>query len=76
MPIARLYRERVTQIEAKLSEVRSGRAPEYLQPLEELELNRKNRTEVALRMKHYRTENNRHRFESELKANKENFQVM
>ena len=76
LPRTRLYRERITQIEAKLEEVRSGKAHEYLQPLEELELSRKNRTEVASMMKMFRVDNNRHRFESEKKANKENFQVI
>merc|ERR1719414_2832320 len=37
-----LYRERITQIEAKLNEVRAGQAPDYLQPLEELQFNMKN----------------------------------
>ena len=32
-----LYRERLTQIETKLEEVKAGRAMEYLQPLEELQ---------------------------------------
>ncbi len=32
------FRERLTQIESKLSEVRAGKAMEYIQPLEELEV--------------------------------------
>ena len=35
------------QIETKLSEVRNGTAPEYLQPLEELDINMKTRLEVG-----------------------------
>jgi hypothetical protein len=31
-------RERLTQIESKLNEVKAGRAPEYTQPLEELQV--------------------------------------
>ncbi len=31
-------RERLTQIESKLNEVKAGRAPEYIQPLEELQV--------------------------------------
>lgn len=44
---SRLYFERAHQIEAKLEEVRAGRAPEYLQPLEDLQDNMRIRIEVA-----------------------------
>ena len=43
----RLYRERVTQVESKLEEVRGGSASEYLNPLDELKNNHKIRLEVC-----------------------------
>jgi len=42
-----LYYERLSQVEKKLDEVKVGLSIEYMQPLEELEDNMKNRTEVA-----------------------------
>lgn len=43
----RLFNERVAQIEAKLAEVRTGTAQEYLIPLGILEQNMHHRFEVA-----------------------------
>lgn len=43
----RLYKERLAQVEAKLEEVRAGKAGEYLNPLTELQENMKIRTQVA-----------------------------
>lgn len=45
--IHRLYKERMTQVELKLKEVRLGFAAEYQQPLEELQENMRIRGEVA-----------------------------
>ena len=71
----RLYRERVTQIESKLAEVRAGRAPEYLQPLEELQINMKNRMEVSTVLRELRLTNINCKFEAEQLATQQNFQV-
>lgn len=69
-----LYRERLTQIEAKLTEVKDGRATEYLQPLEELQVNMKNRTEVSSILKELRLNNINCKFEAEQVATEQNFQ--
>ena len=42
-----LYYERVNRVDEKLNGVRSGKSPDYLQPLEELQENLRTRTEVA-----------------------------
>ena len=69
-----LYRERLTQIETKLTEVRAGRAQEYLQPLEELQLNMKNRMEVGAVLRELRLSNIQCKFEAEQMATEQNFQ--
>ncbi|XP_026085785.1 breast cancer metastasis-suppressor 1-like protein-A isoform X1 [Carassius auratus] len=43
----RLYKERLSQVDAKLQEVMSGKAPEYLEPLANLQENMQIRTKVA-----------------------------
>lgn len=43
----RLYKERISQIEQKLIELKAGKAPEYLNPLAELQENMRISTEVA-----------------------------
>ncbi|KAL0280772.1 UNVERIFIED_CONTAM: hypothetical protein PYX00_001974 [Menopon gallinae] len=48
-----LYRERFTQVDSKLLEIRSGRAQEYLQPLQQLQENMRIRTEVAAILKQF-----------------------
>ncbi|XP_058606390.1 breast cancer metastasis-suppressor 1-like protein-A isoform X1 [Onychostoma macrolepis] len=42
-----LYKERLSQVDAKLQEVMSGKAPEYLEPLANLQENMQIRTKVA-----------------------------
>lgn len=42
-----LYKERLNQVDAKLQEVMSGKAPEYLEPLANLQENMQIRTKVA-----------------------------
>ncbi|XP_051724866.1 breast cancer metastasis-suppressor 1-like protein-A [Ctenopharyngodon idella] len=42
-----LYKERLSQVDAKLQEVMSGKAPEYLEPLATLQENMQVRTKVA-----------------------------
>merc|ERR1712018_401064 len=69
-----LYRERVTQIENKLAEVKAGRAQEYLQPLEELQINMKNRMEVSSIMRELRLTNINCKFEAESLATEQNFE--
>ena len=71
----RLYRERITQIEAKLTEVRSGKAAEYLQPLEELQVNMKNRMEVGAVLRELRLQNIKCKYDAEQLANEQNFKV-
>lgn len=68
-----LYRERITQIEAKLTEVRSGKASEYLQPLEELQVNMKNRMEVGAVLRELRLQNIKCKYEAEQLATEQNF---
>lgn len=45
--ILRLYKERLSQVDAKLQEVIAGKAPEYLEPLAALQENMQIRTKVA-----------------------------
>ena len=71
----RLYRERITQIEAKLTEVRSGKACEYLQPLEELQVNMKNRMEVGAVLRELRLQNIKCKHDAEQLATEQNFKV-
>jgi len=68
-----LYRERITQIEAKLTEVRSGKASEYMQPLEELQDNMKNRMEVGAILRELRLQNIKCKYDAEQLANEQNF---
>ena len=65
----------MTQIENKLAEVKAGRAPEYLQPLEELQINMKNRMEVSSIMRELRLSNINCKFEAEQLATDQNFEV-
>jgi len=69
-----LYRERLTQIEAKLSEVRVGRAIEYIQPLEELQENMRIQIEVGSILRQYRQDNINCKFEAEELASKQNYE--
>lgn len=71
----RLYRERITQVETKLAEVKLGRAQEYLQPLEELQENCRIRTEVAGILRQYRLTNIHNKFEAEEQAAEQNYEV-
>ena len=45
--VARLYKEKITQVIEKLKEVESGVASEYLNPVAQLEDNRQIRITVA-----------------------------
>ncbi|XP_054263917.1 breast cancer metastasis-suppressor 1-like protein-A isoform X2 [Macrosteles quadrilineatus] len=67
-----LYRERITQVETKLNEVKMGRAAEYLVPLEELQENHSIRIEVAGILRQYKLANIRNNFEAEEQAANQN----
>ncbi|KAG8307944.1 Breast cancer metastasis-suppressor 1-like protein [Homalodisca vitripennis] len=71
--ISMLYKERLTQVETKLNEVRMGRAQEYLVPLDELQENCSIRIEVAGFLRQYRLTNIRNNFEAEEQAANQNF---
>ncbi len=47
IPLFRLYKERLSQVELKLQEVIAGSALEYLEPLANLQENMHIRTKVA-----------------------------
>merc|ERR1719422_170986 len=68
-----LYRERLTQIESKLEEVKSGRAMEYLQPLEELQENMRVQLEVGTILRKLRQDNIDIRYEAENVAANQNY---
>jgi len=68
-----LYRERMTQIEAKLEEVKAGRALEYLQPLEELQENMRVQLEVGGILRQLRQANIQCKFEAEELATRQNY---
>ncbi|XP_078057069.1 breast cancer metastasis-suppressor 1-like protein isoform X2 [Mustelus asterias] len=63
-----LYKERLSQVEAKLDEVIAGKATEYLEPLAVLQKNMKIRTEVAGVYKELCLEVIRNRYECELQG--------
>merc|ERR1712130_181348 len=52
-----LYRERLTQIETKQEEVKTGLATEYIQPLDELQENLRVQLDVGLVLRRLRQEN-------------------
>ncbi|XP_077996343.1 breast cancer metastasis-suppressor 1-like protein [Glandiceps talaboti] len=67
-----LYMERLSQVEAKLIEVKAGQAEEYLKPLQELEENMHIRTQVAGIARQLRQANIKNKYDCEEKAAKEN----
>merc|ERR1712183_335334 len=68
-----LYRERLSQIQTKLEEVKCGRALEYLQPLEELQENMRVQLEVGQILRKLRQENIQIKFEAEAEAANQNY---
>lgn len=70
-----LLRERLTQAERKLEEVRAGSSEDYLQPLQELQENMRIRNEVAGILREFRLNNIRCQHEAEKVAAKQNFEV-
>lgn len=71
----RIINERLKQISLKLAEIQSGEAPEYLQPLAELEDNMRIRLEVAGVLRKFRLKNLDNQYEAEELTAKQNFEV-
>lgn len=69
-----LYRERIAQVDHQLAEVKGGRSPEYLGPLQELQENMRVRTEVAGILKQLRITNITNKFNAEEQAARQNFE--
>ncbi|CAM9829005.1 unnamed protein product [Lampetra planeri] len=63
-----LYRERISQVDAKLEEVKTGKASEYLEPLAALQQNMQIRTEVAGVYKEFCLTVVKHKYECELQG--------
>jgi len=68
-----LYRERLTQIDTKLEEVKAGRAMEYLQPLEELQENMRVQLEVGSILLNFRKRNIENKYKADEQAAKQNY---
>lgn len=68
-----LYQARRERVISKLDEVRAGKAPEYLQPLEDLQDQMRIRTEVAGVLKDLRLKNIRCQYDAEQSAATQNF---
>jgi len=69
-----LYMERLTQVEQKLEEVKAENALEYLQPLGELEDNKRTRTEVAEVLRGMKLANVECQHEAEMLAARQNYE--
>ncbi|XP_028131476.1 breast cancer metastasis-suppressor 1-like protein [Diabrotica virgifera virgifera] len=69
-----LFRERMTQVECQLAEVKTGKSPEYLISLHELQDNMKIRTEVAGILKQLKLQNITNQYEAEIQAALQNFE--
>lgn len=74
LTLCRLYRERITQVDTKLGEVRIGKSEEYLIPLERLKENMKTKTEVAGVLKQFRLQNIQNQYLAEDQAALQNFE--
>lgn len=69
-----LYKERLSQIELKIIEMKAGKAAEYLNPLSELQENMRISTEVAGVLKEYMIAAIQKKFDSEELAAKQNME--
>jgi breast cancer metastasis-suppressor 1-like protein len=69
-----LYKERMAQVEHQLAEVKAGRSPDYLGPLQELQENMRIRTEVAGILRQLRINNINNQFEAEEQAALQNLE--
>ncbi|XP_052475542.1 breast cancer metastasis-suppressor 1-like protein-A isoform X2 [Carassius gibelio] len=63
-----LYKERLSQVDAKLQEVMSGKAPEYLEPLANLQENMQIRTKVAGIYRELCLESVKNKYDCEIQA--------
>ncbi|KAM9301864.1 breast cancer metastasis-suppressor 1 [Gastrophryne carolinensis] len=70
----KLFKERLSQLKAKLEEVSSGRAMEYINPLADLQKNMKIRIEVAGIYKGFCLDVIKHRHECELQGAKQHLE--
>ncbi|XP_053451081.1 breast cancer metastasis-suppressor 1-like protein isoform X4 [Nycticebus coucang] len=68
---ARLYKERLSQVDAKLQEVIAGKAPEYLEPLATLQENMQIRTKVAGIYRELCLESVKNKYECEIQASRQ-----
>lgn len=68
-----LYRERLTQIETKLEEVKTGTATEYIQPLDELQENLRLQLDVGLVLRKFRQTNIECKSDAEQQAANQNY---
>ena len=69
----KLYQERIVQIENKLAEVLDGHDPEYLQRLDELQLNMKNRMLTNAVLTKLKLTSINRKFEAEQLATQQNY---
>lgn len=69
-----LYEERNSQVELRLEEVKIGTAIEYIQPLEDLNQNMRNRLEVAEILRDLKLVNIKHIYEAEQQASHQNLE--
>lgn len=65
----------MNQVDQQLQDIRGGRSQEYLAPLQRLSDQMNSRKEVAEILKNFRMDNIRHKFESELQAARQHFEV-
>nr|XP_045011320.1 breast cancer metastasis-suppressor 1-like protein isoform X3 [Jaculus jaculus] len=66
-----LYKERLSQVDAKLQEVTAGKAPEYLEPLATLQENMQIRTKVAGIYRELCLESVKNKYECEIQASRQ-----
>ncbi|ELK11316.1 Breast cancer metastasis-suppressor 1-like protein [Pteropus alecto] len=66
-----LYKERLSQVDAKLQEVIAGKAPEYLEPLATLQENMQIRTKVAGIYRELCLESVKNKYECEIQASRQ-----
>ncbi|XP_027729653.1 breast cancer metastasis-suppressor 1-like protein [Vombatus ursinus] len=66
-----LYKERLSQVDAKLREVIAGKAPEYLEPLATLQENTRIRTKVAGIYRELCLESATNKYECEIQASRQ-----
>ncbi|CAO2586324.1 breast cancer metastasis-suppressor 1-like protein [Chionomys nivalis] len=66
-----LYKERLSQVDAKLQEVIAGKAPEYLEPLATLQENMQIRTKVAGIYRELCLESVKNKYECEVQASRQ-----